>query len=43
MSGAGTWLLVVLVVLGILTILAAPLVAVGAITFLRLMRKEGKK
>ncbi len=43
MSGGSGWLLFVLVVSGILAILVAPLVAIGGITFLRLMKKGGKR
>jgi hypothetical protein len=40
--GSG-WLFLVLVVLGILAILVAPFLAIGTITFLRLMKKGSKK
>jgi hypothetical protein len=41
-AGSG-WLFLVLVVLGMLALLAAPFLAVGVITSLRLMRKDGKR
>jgi hypothetical protein len=40
---SGGWLLLVLVALGILAGLVAQFLAVGAITFLRLMKKGSKK
>ncbi len=43
MSIGSGWLLLLLVVLGILAILVAPLLAVGAITFLRIIKKGGKR
>ncbi len=43
MSIGSGWLFLVLVVLGILAILVAPLLAVGDVTLLRLMKKGDRR